>query len=301
LAFIYISRWDIKPMTFKETAGFMSGKEGFSVELQALRNVFQGNSVAILCDLTRCLRFGDIIAISEDSPPAIIEVKRSKHQNKRVNRQQAETVRLATYLRTSSTTVDGYKVARIDSAIEYIDHCAEFNDLLREATTNGFSYREVEQGLHYYIETQKNEALLQSIIGSLSCLPIAYILSMFRQSNVGYYPFTLSIEDPEFVYKFYNHQIAILILIDPDIVKSKIAAYGFTAEFEKDGEGVLKIIAKRSGSPNHNKQNPGEGIKVGRHFFDRIPFEFISLDWLIGEAIHMLKNYPTDLVIDHPR
>ena len=62
LAFIYISRWDIKPMTFKETAGFMSGKDGFSIELQALRHVFKSSLVAILSDLTRCLRYGDIIA-----------------------------------------------------------------------------------------------------------------------------------------------------------------------------------------------------------------------------------------------
>jgi hypothetical protein len=82
LAFIYISRWDIKPMTFKETAGFMSGKDGFSKELQALRYMFQSRSVAILSDLTRCLRYGDIIAIHEDLPPAIIEVKSSEQQTK---------------------------------------------------------------------------------------------------------------------------------------------------------------------------------------------------------------------------
>jgi hypothetical protein len=41
LAFIYIDKYDIKPMRFKEAPGFISGKSGLRKELVQLRRVFK--------------------------------------------------------------------------------------------------------------------------------------------------------------------------------------------------------------------------------------------------------------------
>ena len=132
----------------------MSGKDGFSMEHQILRYVYRSNSVAILCDLTRCLRYGDIVVISDDKPPIIIEVKSSDHQSKRIERQQSQATQLADYLRTNKTTIRDFKVTRRESTIRYIDHCSELNKLLQEANTHGFGFSEVEQGfwLPYTLE-----------------------------------------------------------------------------------------------------------------------------------------------------
>ena len=228
-------------------------------------------------------------------PPAIIEVKSSEQQTKRVERQQSEITRLADYLRTDRTTIRDYEVTRRESTIEYIAHCSELNKLLQEATTTGFGFSEVERGLYYYVEMQEKKARFQSIIGSLPHPPIVCFLNMFRQSNIGYYPFTLSIEDPETVFKFYDGQSRIFVLIDPDVIRSKIQAHGLTVEFEEDDEWFLSITA----GPNDNSsRNQLGAMKVGRHFFNRIPFEFISLDWLIEETIDGFNNPPTEVLRD---
>jgi hypothetical protein len=298
LAFIYISRWDIKQLTFdideptlKETAGFMSGKDGFSVELQTLRYLYQGGVVAILCDLTRCLRYGDMIVIQEDKPFQIIEMKSSHYQSKRIETQQSKGTQLSEYFRTDKATIGGYKVTRRESTINFIDHCSELNNLLQEAITHGFGFSEVEQGLYYYVEMQEDKARNQSIVRSFSHPPMFFFLNMSQDTNFGYYPFTLSIEDPEIVFKFYTDQIRILVFIDPDVIKSKFQAHGFKAEFEDDEKWFLTITADSNDKSNYNQYGP---MAVGRFYFFRIPLEFISMDWLIGETINTCKNPPIE-------
>jgi hypothetical protein len=295
LSFIYVPRWDIKPMIFKETAGFMSGKDGLSIELQTLRYMFEHGSVAILCDLTRCLRYGDIIAIHEDMPKTIIEVKSSKKQNKRVKRQQTELTRLAEYFKTDKGIIGGYEVIRTDSAIEYIAYCSELNALLQGAKTNCFGFKEIEQGLYYYVETQENIARFRSIINGLPHPPIVYFLNTFRQNNIGYCPFTLLIEDPEIVYKFYDGQILIFVLIDPNVIKSKIETHELTVQFEKDDEWFLTITDKKDS--NSGRHQP-RSMTLGTYFFNRIPLEFMSLDCLIEDAIQRFQNPPTSASIE---
>jgi uncharacterized protein YcgL (UPF0745 family) len=302
LAFIYLSRWDIKQMTFdieeptiKETAGFMSGKDGFSIELQTLRHMYQGGVVAILCDLTRCLRYGDIVVIQEDKPFQIIEMKSSHYQSKRIEKQQSKGTQLSEYFRTDKATIGGYKVTRKESTIEYIDHCSELNKLLQEANTQGFGFSEVEQGLYYYVEMQEDKARNQSIARSFSHPPMFFFLNMSQDTNFGYYPFTLSIEDPETIFKFYTDQIRILVFIDPDVIKSKFQAHGFMTEFDDDEKWFLTITAESNNNSSCNQYGP---MAVGRFYFFRIPLEFISLDWLIGETIYTCKNPPIETLTE---
>jgi hypothetical protein len=60
VAFLYLSKWDLKTMVFKEKPGFISGKEGLSLERRVLREAFARGGFAILNDLTTCLRYGDL-------------------------------------------------------------------------------------------------------------------------------------------------------------------------------------------------------------------------------------------------
>lgn len=89
LAFIYLDTWDIKPMAFKESPGAISGKKGARLERKILRAIVRSGYVAILNDLTNCLRFGDITVV-RDGFPQILEVKSSKAKDARSNRQISE-------------------------------------------------------------------------------------------------------------------------------------------------------------------------------------------------------------------
>src|SRR5215213_9814528 len=89
LAFTYINKWDIKPLAFKESPGAISGKSGGKFERQVFKSAFHSGHIAILNDLTNCLRYGDITAITEDGF-RLIELKAVKselHLNDRIRRQ----------------------------------------------------------------------------------------------------------------------------------------------------------------------------------------------------------------------
>src|ERR1044071_5550429 len=86
IAFTYINKWDIKPLAFKQSPGFLSGKKGTRLERKILRLVFKIGKVAILNDLTTCLRYGDL-TIPHQEHFLIVEAKSSKNKNARVERQ----------------------------------------------------------------------------------------------------------------------------------------------------------------------------------------------------------------------
>ncbi len=58
IAHIYINKWDIKPMSVKESAGFISGKKGSRLERKAFRKcITLTKRPLILNDITNCLRY----------------------------------------------------------------------------------------------------------------------------------------------------------------------------------------------------------------------------------------------------
>lgn len=48
LAFIYINKWDIKPMSFKESPGAVSGKSGGKLERDIVRSILNSGVIARL-------------------------------------------------------------------------------------------------------------------------------------------------------------------------------------------------------------------------------------------------------------
>jgi len=99
LAFVYIDKWDIKPMAFKDPPGYLSGKEGQSFELEIVKKAFDLGRVAILNDLTHCLRYGDVTLI-RDGSFAFVEAKSGQTVNQRGKRQVAANDMIREYLRT---------------------------------------------------------------------------------------------------------------------------------------------------------------------------------------------------------
>lgn len=64
LAFTYLDRWNIKPVSVRESPGFISGKQGSRMERKVLRSVFMAGGVAILNDITNNLRHGDVTVVA---------------------------------------------------------------------------------------------------------------------------------------------------------------------------------------------------------------------------------------------
>ena len=86
IAYIYLDRYDIKPLAFKEGPGFLTGKSGLRWSWLASLGAPKGH-IAILNDLTNCLRYADLTVPAARGQPAFFEMKSRKTRYPRDDRQ----------------------------------------------------------------------------------------------------------------------------------------------------------------------------------------------------------------------
>lgn len=106
-----------------------------------------------------------------------------------------------------------------------------------------------------------------------------------KYGNVAYYPFSLSIENSDAFIKFYMGDLFILVIIDPTIIHKKFAAKGLAVTINEAGDYALTITAI------HKSGDMPRFLNIGKHMFWRVPFEFMSLNWLMDEFIYRFLNF----------
>jgi hypothetical protein len=288
IAFTYLNKYDIKPLSFKESAGFISGKEGLWLEKKLLRLAFQVGGIAILNDITNCLRYGDVTLINKGIP-TLIEAKIRIRGDAREERQHAKGQKILDYLRTKEAkdlVIPGYLVKRIGMHAKERHHRPKLNRLIRNALRLGHSFSRVEDGLFYLVTTELDVALIKTIIERCKMPPYYYFINMFKQGGPEYFPFTLSIQDPEALFAFYNGQLFIFVFIDPDVVFKSLLAQGLQGEFQEDEQYWLKL--------NHVEKEKAKfsPLFISRHLFLRVPLEFLSLEWMLNEIGFKAHLFP---------
>jgi hypothetical protein len=292
LAFSFLDRYDIKPLGFhKENAGFLSGKRGSRRERKIFRAVFNWGRIAILNDLTNCLRYGDITVFDKNGRYYIFEVKSSKNRSKRVARQVNEAERILEYLRTDHIDrlygVEGdiQRVA-VHAKPEY--HISQINDLIVDAMAKGNCYKEVEDGL-YYVATIKPDPETPKQISQRCTGKVIFVLvnpKMYR--GMAYYPLSLSILNPEALYLLCAGKLFIVIAIDVGVVEEKLEANGIRLEAISENEDYalsVRRIQPANGQPSE--------MKIGGHLFNRVFTEFMSLDWIVQWIVTSMKTDTT--------
>lgn len=286
IAFTYIDRWEIKPMTFKESPGFLSGKVGLAAERKVLKEFFASGSIAILNDLTNCLRYGDITVIDSNGF-RLVEVKSTKNRNDRTDRQLSKAQKITEYLATdrSRNLLEGQAITRSALRAPEQDQIDHLNELIYEAIAKGESGATVEDGL-YYIVTFKDSGTqgLESVIRKCCAPPIVYYLNMIKYNNIGYYPFTLSIRDPNALYAFYNGDLLISVIIDPSVVINRLGARGLSAMLSSSEDWALQVKAT-----NKIRSSTGE-MTISHYLFARLALEFLSLSWFLDEVTYRFSR-----------
>lgn len=296
LAFIYIDKYDIKPMAFKEGAGFLSGKKGTRLERKAWR-MASLHSVAILNDVTNCLRYGDI-TIPFQGFPFLIEMKSRKGRSQREERQKEKLMKLGNYL-TTDRVKDWYhagqgEMVRQSLQSAEIDHRKELNELIDAAISRGYVASKIEEGLYYLvIATPGTESrALEELIPNFSEPPHLQVtfVNQLKQCNVAYTPFPLMIRRPENLFRFYDGSIVIIILEDVTVIREHFKKHGLTVTFLDDEKWCLKLL---NNSPSdHELSEAG----ISSHRWGRLYGEFLSLRWLMDEIIHNVKNPQLDVL-----
>lgn len=207
LAFSYIEKWDIKPLVFKEVAGSLSGKKGTRLERKILRGLFASGHVALLNDITNCLRYGDI-TIPKDGRFIMVEVKSKRHSNRRAHRQANAISNVSNYLQTDQTQrlygMEG-EFRRLSLHSQEIHHRDKLNKLVSCALIEGTAYEEVEHGLFYVATTRFNSEIFTDISSKRKGLLLAALVNQI--GHYAYYPITLSLNDPLALYRFYAGEL----------------------------------------------------------------------------------------------
>jgi len=301
IAFIYLDKWDIKPFCLsKEHAGFISGKSGLRLELEFFRARKADGFPCILNDITNSLRYGDITCI-KGGLPTIFEVKSSPPDrgNPRTQRQIDRARKLLKYFEDDQAegVYPGQGSAilnRCELVVEEEHHRKKLTALIIEA----FALKKnltniIEDGLYYHVS-----ASVRTGLASLSQVPegrhiCAFFLNADKYVAQAYYPFTLSISNPESLFAFYAGLCVITVFIDFDVIKRELAKRGIQTSFNLDGED--DFVCLQGDAPTYRMQ-------VSRHFFGRVAAEFLSLKWILQELAGQVERYvkksssPTDVV-----
>lgn len=282
LAFSYIDRWDIKPLSIKEAPGTLSGKSGSRLERKILRKTFSLGHIVLLNDITNCLRYGDI-TVPKNGKFMVIEAKSGKHQTERDVRQAAEANKLLNFLVTDNTD-NLYKQDGIFQRVGFGEEEKHYRDkvkeLIFEAIKNETSVAEVENGLFYIVSTHFKPEVASDLFKKCVGRPLAGLIT---RSNTGkaYFPILLTIQDSELAYRFYNGQISIVTILDLGVIENKLRSHNLNFHFIENDEDWMAEITK----------NETPIMKIGRPLWHRLYSEFISLDWFINEIIlHLVKS-----------
>lgn len=288
IAFTFIDKWSIKQFAQKEDVGFLSGKDGFRLEIETFRAGFSYGIISILHDLTNCLKHGDVSFIIEEKPILTLECKSRKGGSKRGNRQLSNIKEIYDFLQTDIKEVDGHKVFRTSLQNEEISYSNLVTKLIETSIEEGVSFQQIETGLYYLISTRSsNFDKLQGSFKSSSQI-VVIVLNDMKFNSIGYMPFTLLIQNPEYVYKFYHGEFIICVLIDIEEIRNELKNQGISIELMESEGYIFRLYRSVDGLEYH----------ISRYLFYRIANEFLSLSWFIQEMIEGFEN-PSKEILDY--
>jgi hypothetical protein len=286
IACIYLDRYDIKPLSIKESPGFLTKKKGLRLELNFVRTALRCGRVAILNDLTNCLRYADITLPKKNGKADFAEVKSGKLRFARDERQIKKLKEMADYLGIDKPiSLYGYtdqKFLRVSLIRRPTEYVTEINSLLRRSRRSGVARKQVEAGLHYLVFRQgvtDPEMVLGPLEGKID-RPSVLMLTAAREFWPSYYSLMLSCRNPDDLLDIVFGEAFIWVVVSFGEVERQLQARGIRVEHEpEDSDFALTLT--------HGPPYEGAVSKIGMHLLFRLVTEFVSLAWLIDEIATM--------------
>jgi hypothetical protein len=288
--FIYGDRWDLKQMVLKEEPGFLTGKSGTRLERQVFRNAFDAGATVVMNDLTHTMRFGDITLFRPElwpeggSPFIWFEVKSGRGgDSARTARQMAASKHIGDYLATDKREADGGLYQRVSVLGEPTHHFERATRMMVSLPQGGWLLEEVEPGLHYVlIDCRRKTEGYEEIFGDLFKRGRSFLLSVndMKKEQRAYYPFPISIRDPNALYRFLNGEFIMLVIVDLDQVNRQLSRQSMSISGSGQDEYPWMVTLEGSDVPVELRES-----FVGIHPIGRLAAEFMSLEWLIDNLV----------------
>jgi len=279
IAFQCMDKWDIKPLAFKQAAGFVSGKVGLDAEVRFLSQLLSEGRTAILNDLTTCLRHGDITEVVEGSP-SIYEVTSSKTSSSRKHRQAANAATVLEFIRTDSASgLYGrpHKTVRTALHSEEQHHRNLLNQLVDRARLGGSAWAEPERGLRYWV--QASECASVDALADVGPDSMACVVNEWKYATLAHLPFPLLWTSSATLCDWYEGKFVVIMIVDLRVVREGLALSDLLLEQREHDEYPLWIVKRSPGVT-------GVQMGVGWHLYSRLFTECMSLGWLIRELAH---------------
>lgn len=219
----------------------------------------------------------------------VIEVKSSKNRNKRVERQFEAIEKIHKYLKEDVGDVGGVEsLQRVELHGEERHHGEIFNKALELSKDRPYVKLSPEKGLYYIILSAANEKDCDEIFEGHEKM----IIYMLNQAKTGqrwdnYYPFVLSIKDPNNLYRFIAGDVYVLVAISSIALKDMAYDIGYELELF-DYKNDAFVFSK----PIEGCNEPFRAI-VSEHFSGRLGFEFMTLEWFFENQKKFLGDIET--------
>lgn len=300
IAFIYGDRWDLKQMALKEDSGFISGKRGTRLERKILRKSFEMGATVVMNDLTHTLRHGDITVFRPDlwpnggSPFLLFEVKSGRGgDNSRKFRQLAAAKSVFDYLATDEREANGGVWRRVSVNQQPRYHFEQATRMMTTLPHAGWLMEEVEPGLHYVlIDCARNTLEYNSIFGDVLSRGCSSVINVneIKEQRLAYYPFPLSIQNPNALFRFYNGEFVMFVIVELDRVNEVLSRHSMRATFTGNDEYPWLITSNGTDVVPELRTS-----YVGFHPVGRLAAEFLCLAWLLenmvaGPAISVMTH-----------
>jgi len=290
IAFIYGDRWDLKQMALKEESGFITGKRGTRLERKILRKSFEVGATVVMNDLTHTLRHGDIAVFRPDlwpeggSPLLLIEAKSGRGgDSTRKSRQLAAAKHVFDYLTTDRRKVDGGLWQRVSVNEHPQYHFEEATRMMTTLPHAGWLREEVEPGLHYVlIDCTREAGEYESIFGDLFSRSRPFMISVndMREQRLAYYPFPLCIHNPDALFRFYNGEFVMFVIVDLERANEVLIPHSIRVTLSGNDEYPWLVSSTATDAVPELSTS-----YVGFHPIGRLAAEFLRLDWLLENMV----------------
>lgn len=273
IAFAYFNKHDLKSLCWKQTAGFIGGKDGLKRELEELERFFNQGDFAILNDITNSLRFGDI-TVEKDGKPHLVEIKTSVHSNARIRRQEKdlnERMELIHNDYVENLFGSDKKLKKITSSTPEKNYVSGLEELIDIAIQKSKVSTKIEEGLTYIVIYKSNDfEFIKELIEKMNEPKVIYINSM-KGLEENYIPFPNLISDSKALMEFYNGNLILMVVIEMGAVRNKLENFGYELSSNDEKGWTIKF----------DNDGVEETVIASDFNITRVGREFVSLDWII--------------------
>lgn len=278
IAFTFINKFDIKPQNFKETPGFITGKEGLKTELKTLKFIYKNGRIAILNDLTTVLKYNDLSILTSENFISV-EMKSSELDTTRIQRQKIKSQKLFKYLDTGETNeLYGFEGSFSRQSMEIPEkiYAKQLNSIISKSREKGMAHKVIEPGLIYLVCHSPGNIQKELDMVNKKCKlakPLFHSLNCEKFPGEGYYPLSLSLY-PDNYLGFLMGNFIILIILDLKHIEDISIKNGFIAKYVQDKDWVLEFYSSEG----------AKTLVMSYHLLGRIFTEFSSPKQMIEDG-----------------